>query len=92
MHFHIFKATHGIDHISDAYAAQIVNTSHSVTPDDNFVSAIVIDATEMHYEEYRCEFVLKDYSVCAKTVRVQTTRELLFSHSKLDRKCNVCMK
>ena len=73
--WYLFQEVYNIDEISEAYAASVINTSHSVIQEGNFSSALVIHTKDIPYEEYRCEFVLKDYSICAKTIRLDNTGE-----------------
>ena len=65
-----FQSVYGIDEISRDYEGLVINASHSATTKHNFSSTIAIRSKEMHYEVYRCEFVLGDYSICAQTIHV----------------------
>ena len=60
---------------SEECAASDINASHSVIQEGNFSSALVIHTKDIPYEECRCEFVLKDNSVCAKTIRLDNSGE-----------------
>ena len=66
-----FQDVYDIDEISGNYKGLVINASHSATSKDTFSSTIVIRKKKLHYEIYRCEFVLKNYSICAQTIGVK---------------------
>ena len=56
----------------------IADEEHESTHSESVHTTLEIVLSEMNYEEFRCEFVLRDYSICSKTTRVQKSCEILF--------------
>ena len=66
---------YGIDEISIDYKGFVISANHSRIK-GNFSSTIVFRHKEMRFGVYRCEFVLKDYSICAKTILIENNGKM----------------
>ena len=78
MSLYLLQSIYNIDEISQEYTQMIAREEHDTIPSDSVHSTLEIVLTEMNYEEFRCEFVLRDYSICSKTTRVQQPCEIVF--------------
>ena len=61
-----FQEVYKIDEISNNYKGNVIDVGHSTPEHDQLVSTIHLNF-ENQQHIYRCEFVLKDYSICFST-------------------------
>ena len=74
----LLQTIYNIDKISQEYTQVIAGEEHDSTPSESVHTTLEIVLSEINYDEFRCEFVLRDYSICSKTTRIQRAGEILF--------------
>ena len=79
----ICQETYNINEISHDYKTLVINESHSVEKNGIITSTLAIFANVLPYKEFRCEFVLRDYSICAMIIRMSPGRDCLRPNSHL---------
>ena len=74
-----FQEIYKIDEISKDYKENVISVVHTTPGEGQIMSAIHLNFDKQRHI-YRCEFVLKDYSICFSTFSV--TGKLLQSLSQ----------
>ena len=75
--FIIFQDLYQIDEVASEYQALIIAVNHSFVNETSFVSVIRLRVEEIKKKIYRCEFVLKDYSICDSITEISFKGALL---------------
>ena len=70
----ICQEPYSINEISHDYKALVINESHSVEKNGTMTSNLAIFTNVLPYKDFRYEFVLRDYSVCAMIIRMSPGR------------------
>ena len=65
-----FQDLYQIDEVASQYQELISAVNHSFVSDKIFVSEIRLRVKEIEKKKYRCEFVLKDYSICDSVTKI----------------------
>ena len=71
-----YQDLYQIDEVASEYQALIIAANHSFVNKTGFVSEIRLRVREIKQKKFRCEFVLKDYSICDSITKISLKGEL----------------